>query len=111
LAVDRAASLSVLKQLQLSPLEQIWRDHMLAGSLLLSGDGFRDGFFVFLAPKDNPHCREAVRRYRECLTDERTFESWTLEDVAAVVKENTGDGWIDEVIERYLGFGKIDTEN
>jgi len=30
----------------------------------------------------------------------RTFESWTLEDVAAVIKENTGEKWIDEVIGR-----------
>jgi len=97
-----------LPQLQLSPLEQIWRDHMLAGSLLLSDDGFKDGFFVFLAPKDNPHCKEAVSKYRECLMDERTFMSWTLEDVAAVIKENTGERWIDEVIARYLGFGKIE---
>jgi len=96
-----------LKMLQLSPLEQIWRDHLLAGSLLNAGDGFKDGFFVFLAPKDNPHCSNAVGKYRECLTDERTFESWTLEDVTAVIKENTGERWIDEVIGRYLGFGKI----
>jgi len=99
-----------LPQLQLSPLEQIWRDHLLAGSLLNAGDGFKDGFFVFLAPKDNPHCKRAVGKYRECLTDERTFESWTLEDVVAVIKENTGDGWIHEVVDRYLGFGKIEAD-
>ncbi len=97
-----------LPQLQLSPLEQIWRDHLLAGSLLNAGDGFSDGFFVFLAPKDNPHCSSAVWKYRECLMkDRRTFESWTLEDVVAVIKENTENRWIDEVIERYLDFAKI----
>jgi len=96
-----------LPQLQLSPLEQIWRDHLLAGSLLDSGDGWKDGFFVFLSPKDNLHCQDAVGKYKECLADERTFESWTLEDVTAVIKENTGEKWIDEVIDRYLGFGKM----
>jgi len=35
-----------LNVLQLSPLEQIWRDHLLAGSLLYSPkDDFKDGFF------------------------------------------------------------------
>lgn len=100
-----------LKMLQISPLEQIWRDHLLAGSLLNAGDGFKDGFFVFLSPKDNPHCREAVGKYWECLTeDQRTFESWTLEEVVAVIKENTEERWIDEVIGRYLGFGKIESD-
>lgn len=28
----------------------------------------------------------------------------------AVIKENTGERWIDEVSERYLGFGKIETQ-
>jgi hypothetical protein len=100
-----------LEILQLSPLEQIWRDHLLAGSLLNAGDGYKDGFFVFLAPKDNPHCSAAVGKYRACLTeDQRTFENWKLEDVVAVIKENTGERWIDEVSERYLGFGKIETQ-
>ncbi len=97
-----------LNKLQISPLEQIWRDHLLSGSLLNSeGDGFKDGFFVFLSPKENPHCQEAVEEYRKCLTDDSTFLSWTLEDVTEAIKRNTEDSWIDELIDRYLTFGKI----
>lgn len=97
-----------LGELQISPLEQIWRDHLLAGSLLNSeGDDFKEGLFVFLNPKDNPHCQEAVNEYRKCLTDDNTFLSWTLEDVTEAIKRNTKDNWIDELIDRYLNFGKI----
>lgn len=95
--------------LQQSPLEQIWRGHLLAGSLLYSvKDGFRDGFFVFLFPQDNLHCQKAVNQYKQCLSIDRTFQSWTLESVAEAIKQNTNDRWIDEVIDRYLDFGKIE---
>ena len=97
-----------IEKLKTSPLEQVWRDHLLAGSLLNSEDGFEDGFFVFLFPKDNLHCQKAVNEYKQCLTEDRTFQGWTLEDVAEVIKQNTDDKWIDGVIDRYLNFGKIE---
>ena len=100
-----------LDVIQTSPLEQIWRDHLLAGSLLRSPkpkDDFKDGFFVFLFPHDNLHCQEAVKQYKQCLTIDRTFQSWTLEDVAKVIEEETNENWIDDLIDRYLNFGKID---
>jgi hypothetical protein len=98
-----------LNTLQQSPLEQIWRDHLLAGSLLYSPkDDFKDGFFVFLFPQDNIHCQQAVGQYKQCLTDDKTFQSWTLEEVSHAIKKNTNDSWIDAVIDRYLNFGKID---
>jgi hypothetical protein len=94
--------------LQRSPLEQIWRDHLLAGSLLYSSkDNFRDGFYVFLFPQDNLHCQEAVEQYKQCLTIDRTFQSWTLENVVSIIKEHTDKKWIDDLIDRYLEFGKI----
>jgi hypothetical protein len=98
-----------LEDLQTSPLEQIWRDHLLAGSLLYSPkDDFKDGLFVFLSPQDNLHCQKAVEQYKQCLTVNRTFQSWTLESVAEVIKQNTKKKWIDEVIDRYLNFEKIE---
>ena len=98
-----------LDVLQFSPLEQIWRGHLLAGSLLYSPkDKFKDGFFVFLFPQDNLHCQKAVKQYKQCLTIDRTFQIWTLESVAGVIKQHTEKKWIDEVIDRYLNFGKIE---
>ncbi len=91
-------------------LKQIWRDHLLAGSLLNAiDDGFEDGFFVFLSPENNLHCKEAVEEYKQCLTDDRTFENWTLEEVAEAIKQNTQDKWIGDLIDRYLDFEKIES--
>lgn len=99
---------AALKRIQQKPLEQIWRDHLLAGSLLHSPkDNFKDGFFVFLFPQDNSHCSDAVLEYKECLVDDKTFQSWTLEDVVEAIKQNTKDSWIGDFIDRYLNFDKI----
>ena len=45
-----------LDDLKSQPLQQLWRDHLLTGSLLLEDD-FDDGFFVFLYPEGNNHCQ------------------------------------------------------
>ena len=98
-----------LDALQIPPLEQIWRGHLLAGSLLNSPkDDFKDAFYVVLYPKENIHCKEAVKQYKHCLTDNTTFKTWTLEYMAKTIRKNTDEKWIDEVIDRYLDFGKID---
>ena len=92
------------------PLQQIWRDHLLAGSMLKRGDS-DDGLFVFLSPSANEYCREAVASYQSCLTDERTFSAWSLEDVVDAVRDVTDAEWIDDVWNRYLNFGKIEAHS
>jgi hypothetical protein len=97
------------ERLKARPLQQVWRDHLLAGSLLHDGSGrYADGLFVFLSPDLNIACADAVRAYRSCLTDERTFAAWTLEAVVAAIKAAGAGTWIDEFARRYLGFGRID---
>jgi hypothetical protein len=44
-----------------------------------------------------------------CLTVNRTFQSWTLENVVEAIKQNTEKQCIDDVSDRYLNFGKIDS--
>lgn len=97
---------SALSRLQEKPLEQIWRDHLLAGSIL-QADDFDDGFFVFLYPSGNNHCSQAIKDYCNCLTDSTTFEAWVMEDVEAAIKENTKKQWINELSNRYLNFEKL----
>ncbi|MCK4887574.1 MAG: hypothetical protein KAS96_09320 [Planctomycetes bacterium] len=97
---------NAMEQLQQKPLEQIWRDHMLAGSIL-QADDFDDGFFVFLYPEDNNHCNEAIKNYRNCLTDSKTFEAWVVEDVVAAIQQFTQDKWIYSLYDRYLNFDKL----
>lgn len=98
------ASLALLKT---PPLEQIWRDHLLAGSLLQSG-AFEDGFFVFLYPQANLQCAGAVRDYSACLKEMDTFMGWTLETVLTCLKEITSAKWIDDFFDRYLRFDRIE---
>ena len=83
------------------PLQQIWRDHLLAGSLLAAAD-FVDGFFGFLYPQGNEFCSRAVEGYLECLSDKVTFMAWTLEEVCASIESNTQQGWIGAFQDRYL---------
>src|SRR5690606_6325100 len=85
-----------LERLQGRSLEQIWRDHLLAGAMLQSG-GFDDGFFVFLAPEANTFCAEAVANYRQCLCDDSTFVSWTLEDVGEALRRHCDAAWVELV--------------
>jgi hypothetical protein len=77
-----------LPDLERSPLEQIWRDHLLAGSILQAGIGYTHGTFVFMYPDGNAECADAVEAYGRCLEGTTTFQAWTLEgfveDIAAV---------------------------
>ncbi len=97
---DRAA-------LRSPPLQQIWRDHLLAGALVAAAVGYDEGGIVFLAPEANLACRRAVERYRRHLTDESTFACWSLEDI---VDPFTWDGaatWCAELVDRYLAFERV----
>lgn len=90
---DRAA-------LKAKPLQQIWRDHLLAGALLHGGLGYDEGAFVFLHPEGNTACAKAVAAYRWQLRETDTFTAWTLEQVFAAIR-GTGATWIDSVEQRY----------
>jgi len=93
--------------LQTAPLQQIWRDHLLAG-ITRKVDGYADGLLVMLSPRDNHHVSDAVVSYRQQLTDSSSFESWSLEDVVGKLKEHSDAAWIDAFRNRYLAFEKID---
>ena len=95
-----------LKDLEKQPLQQIWRDHMLAGIHKIQNK-FDEGIFVFLYPEKNTHCSEALGKYKRCLTSTDTFAEWTIESVANQVKQATNDDWIDLFTDRYLDFNKI----
>jgi hypothetical protein len=49
------------------PLEQFWRDHLLAGSVVLDGRaGYERGTFVVVFPSKNELVGSAVARYASC---------------------------------------------
>jgi hypothetical protein len=93
--------------LRRKPIEQIWRDHILAGSMLLASSEWETGLYVFLYPEDNQRCRTAVQLYREFLSNAQTFESVTLEAVVATIASETNASWIEEVRGRYLGWERL----
>ncbi|MBX3203594.1 MAG: hypothetical protein KF764_00935 [Labilithrix sp.] len=95
--------------LRRKPVEQIWRDHMLAGSMLLASSEWETGLYVFLYPEDNEPCRAAVQLYREYLSDVRTFDCVSLERLTDVIGAETDASWIRDVRRRYLAWEKIDT--
>ena len=95
------------QDLQRKPLQQIWRDHLLAGAVRLV-DGYDDGQFVFLSPAGNPRCASAVADYAACLTRQDSFDAWTLERLVAVIGRHSDAAWVDAVHRRYLDFARID---
>lgn len=90
------------------PVQQIWRDHMLAGSMLLDAAArLETALYVVLHPEDNGQCGTAVQLYRNHLSDTRTFDAVTLEAVVGAIEAETDAAWIRDVRDRYLGWEKI----
>lgn len=96
-----------LPRLRGTSLQQVWRDHLLAGSLCQVG-GFADALSVVIHPADNSKCVEALRNYRACLTRTESFATWTLEDVVAAIRRHGAEELAAALTDRYLAFGKID---
>ncbi len=98
-----------LPALRLKPLQQIWRDHMLAGAMHQHEPaGWDSGLYVFLYPQDNEACRRAVQLYQDLLADQRTFSPVTLEVVVAAIEAETDAPWVRELRERYLLWAKVE---
>ena len=99
----------MLDELRRKPIEQIWRDHMLLGSMLLHRPSrWDDAFYVFVYPKDNDRCAVAVDKYVRCLRDPSRFEPVTLEAVVDALENETRAPWVRELRDRYFGWEKIE---
>lgn len=85
------------------PLGQLWRDHLIALSVLEPGPGQVDSvLIVVLAPASNPAVTAAEARYRRLLPHALTFERRTLEEVVAVVASVSDARWVRDFRHRYL---------
>lgn len=96
------------EQLRAKPLQQIWRDHLLAESMLLADPGWASGLFVFLYPEQNEACASAVNSYQRCLQKDDTFAAWTLEALTERIAAEGAGAWVDTFSSRYLRFDKLD---
>lgn len=97
-----------LPALRGAPLEQLWRDHMLAGSLKLSSSSWSSGLFVVLYPEDNVACAAAAREYRATLSDDTSFDALPLESMLGALAIETDAPWVEAVRSRYVGWAKVD---
>ena len=74
--------------LRMSPLQQLWREHMLAQSML-DARLYDRGYFILIAPALNYHAQDAAEAYQTHLcppADNKVrFVTVTLEDVIAVL--------------------------
>lgn len=85
-----------------SPLQQVWRDHLLAISTLKD---YNQGFFVFLFPKDNLECERVVANYKQNLISDSTkcqFIPENLETYVNVLSKCSKADWINEFKTRYM---------
>lgn len=93
-----------LERLRRAPLEQLWRDHLLAGSLALDPDaGFAQGTFAVIWPSENTIVGDAVKDYVACLANGSGFKAWTLENVLAAFDSAGAGPWCKALRARYLG--------
>lgn len=86
------------------PISQIWRDHMLAISLLQE---YGTGFFVFLYPSQNEECQKGVELYkRHLICEDENITGFCprfLEDFIDILTALYPAEWTSELKQRYLG--------
>lgn len=91
-------------------LEQIWRDHLLALSIIQHKD-YDEGFFVYLYPKDNKRCSDCLNEYFNKLKsqtpDTNFFHPLEMEKLVDTIKQHASADWINKFYDRYLNFEKI----
>jgi hypothetical protein len=92
--------------LRRKPLQQIWRDHLLAGATRMASR-YHDGMFAVLFPAQNKHVARALDAYADCLSDTRSFGCWTLEAFVERLRAHSSAEWIGLFEDRYLAFEKI----
>ncbi len=97
-----------LEKLKEVPLQQIWRDHLLALSLVQSKTmNYEEGFFVYLFPSKNDQCQIAVDTYIEHLAtvdeSKNIFYPRHLDLFIKTLRQMNSADWTLELQERYLG--------
>ena len=91
---------------QAGPLQEMWRDHLLAGAHA-DVDAFDECVLVSLYPEANTACVAAFDAYYACLTDRRTFHAWTLDALVANLMTRTRASWVRQFHARYLDLDRL----
>lgn len=92
------------------PLQQLFREHLLAQAMLARG--YATGTFMVIAPALNTPMQTAVSRYSEQLTEMAPgkvgFETRTLEDFVGFLRQCGERTHADAVHQRYLAWERVD---
>lgn len=101
--------LSNLKILKAKPIQQIWRDHLLALSLFITNNDYDIGDFIYLYPSNNTNCKSGIEQYQSTFKKNREcyFRPLTIETLVKTIKLFSSNQWIAEFEDRYLNFEKI----
>jgi len=96
--------------LRANPLQQFWRQHMLAHAMVERGLYSAGRFFV-VAPLFNRPAQHAIQLYRQQLIDSPTtvsFDAAQLENVVAAIKRAGATEIAALLHERYCDYGPLD---
>ena len=100
---------NVIDKLKTDLFRQIWRNHLLAESILLfDKDKFKHAHSLIFYPKDNEHFAEAGKEYQEMLLDNKgnKFKVVTFENFIEICKKhcpnNEFENWRNYLQERYI---------
>ena len=83
---------------------QIWRDHLLACSLLNQPEPkYGTGMLAVVYHPEDSRCESVIEGYRQLLRDEATFSALHLRDIVSAWKPLAGE-WLSKFEERYLAL-------
>jgi len=102
-------NMTMLDKLKEKPIQQIWRDHLLALSMFIKNKDYKIGDFIYLYPSDNHNCKSGIEQYFKTFINrkENYFKPLTLEKLIATIKTFSLESWAKEFEDRYLKFEKI----
>jgi hypothetical protein len=107
LYVDPAAA-----ALRTSPLQQFWREHLLAQSMIDHGL-YDEGYLVVIAPALNHHVQDAAEAYQAQLREPEDgkvrFVNLTLDDVIETIRLSDKEH-AEALHRRYCDFWLVDAE-
>jgi hypothetical protein len=93
-----------------NPLQQFWRQHLLAHAMIENGL-YSKGRFIVVAPTLNTQVQHAIQQYRHQLAGDSAtvdFDAVTLETLIDVIKK-AGAGKLARLLfERYCDFSPVD---
>ena len=96
--------------LRANPLQQLWRQHMLA-QVMVDERLYSTGCFVIVAPRLNERVVRAVRLYRAHLTEtpgKVPFADLSLEAVIAALRDSGASDIAKVLYERFCDFSPVD---